>query len=120
MPEAELVETAIEDAIEEVRLRFSKPAQKLRLDGAMEGFGACRGLGAEGLKALERDAAASTLSAMNHDKDRYWYWRERQLSIEWIRNVLGAARLNAGLPPLADVTARGMAKAAAILGVAGG
>lgn len=115
--EANLIELICDDGIEAARLRYNEPSDKLTLAGAMAGFDSCRGLTARALQELSLGAAQATLDAMNSDQHRYWYWRTRQLKIDWVRNVLGCARANAGLDPLAETSAHGMIKATAIIGI---
>ena len=64
------------------------PHSRLGLMGSISGLESCLGLDVAGLTALSRRAAESTLSAMNNDKDRYWWWRCRQLRIDQVQTIM--------------------------------
>jgi hypothetical protein len=64
-----------------------------------------------------READARTRQKMAEQASDYWYWRCYQLEVEWVANVLSAILNAQGLPIIATVTARGMMKAAEIIGV---
>jgi hypothetical protein len=118
MDRNDLLNSVIDDGIEEVRHLYTRPDQKDKHDGAMEGFEACRGLSDSKLLALFKQAQANTLAARAAQAKDYWRVRYKELQVEWVLDVLSAAMLNDGQQPLITPTGRGMKKAADILGVA--
>lgn len=111
------VERVIDDGIEAARRDYADDEQKCA--GAVDGFEACRGKTPVDLGLLLRDARASREESYRSGpapKD-YWFWRCRELEIEWVCNVLSAALLNEGREPIIPPTGRGLMKAADILGV---
>lgn len=115
-----LLERVVADGIEACRRDYADDADKL--EGSIAGFEACRGRTPEQLAALLVEARAETQAAYRSSPDpeptRYWYWRCRELEIEWCCNVVSACLANEGLPIIVPPTARGAMKAAEIVGVA--
>ncbi len=109
----DLLARVIGDGIEAARVDY-RPGPEL--DGSVAGFEACRGRTPEQLAALLQEAR---LEARRGQAGDYWFWRCRELEVEWVCNVVSAALLNQGLPVIVTPTARGVFKAAEILGVAG-
>lgn len=98
---------------------YSHPDQADKLEGSQQGF-------LEASLTQSPDELLSLLTRANHDcqeafmrqDERYWFYRCRALEIEWTANVVSAALMNSGLPIIVNPTARGVFKAAEILGVA--
>jgi hypothetical protein len=107
----------IDDGIEAARLDYGKPHDKLKLDGALLGFEECRGKGPVEMAKLLTVAAERTSEAYRTQAVDYWYWRCRELEIEWVANVVSALLMHQGLPIIAPVTVRGLRKAMDIVGV---
>lgn len=106
----------IDDGIEAARRDYVFSPDKLK--GAVAGFEACRGKApaelAELLAESRRNQAAAYFdSTLAH----YWELTCYAAEVEWVCNVLSAALMNGGGDPIVPVTARGMMKAAGILGV---
>jgi hypothetical protein len=110
----------IDEGIEAVKKDYpgSTPAKKMKREGSIEGFEACRGLKPDELKDLLHDASKTVQVAYREQSDDYWRIRCREAEIEWVCNVMGAMMVAQGLRPIVPPTARGTMKAAAILGVA--
>lgn len=106
----------IDDGTDEVRRTYTKPEDSLRLQGALEGFEACRGCSDEELLRLLKEARAKTKESYEaQQREIYWKYRMYELQIEWVLNVLSAALYLLGERPLLAPTARGALKAAQIL-----
>lgn len=121
----DLLNAICDDAITEIPLAYPRPDQNNKREGAIAAFEDCRGKSDEEIQALLVQAQvhihARTQSKPLHDRQtdiiNYWYWRMYELQVEWVLNVLSAARAANGLVPLTAYTARGVLKAADILGV---
>lgn len=107
----------IDDGIEAARLDYARPDQKLKLDGSIRGFEDCRGKTAEEIGKLLAQANQDADDARRREAQDYWHWRCRAAEIEWVANVLSAILMNEGRPTIVTPTARGMLKAADIIGV---
>lgn len=114
----EFLALIIEDGIEAVRQDYVRPDQNQKRDGSIKGFEECRRLDPIRLAALLSEAHATTNCKYREQAMDYWYWRCRETEIAWVCNVVSASLINQGLPPISDCTARGMIRAAEILGVA--
>lgn len=108
----------VDDGIVAARADYAQDPDKRT--GAVAGFEACRGLDGEALKALYAAAQNTQVEAFRIQHARYWLFRCFAAEVEWVCNVVSAALANVGQPPLypSFPTARGVMKAAAILGVA--
>lgn len=113
----------VDDGIEAARRDYG-PGQKL--DGSVAGFEACRYRRPEQLATVlagaRRDtetAYLDTATGLGERVGKYWYWRCRELEIEWVCNVVSVALMNQELLPIVPPTGRAAEKAAEILGVAG-
>lgn len=107
----------IDDGIEAARSDYSQPKDKLKLDGSVAGFEACRGkppATIQGLIVEFNDDATCKLMERAPD---YWYWRCRAAEVEWVANVLSNIMAAQGWEPIAMMTAGGAMKAAKIIGV---
>ncbi len=107
----------IEDGIIAVRADYKEGD---KLDGAIAAFEACRNQSPQDLVELLVTANKFMNYAMMSRHDNYWYFRCYQAEVEWTLNVVCAMLYNQGAPQLVSYlpTARGMMKAAEILGVA--
>lgn len=117
MNDTAFVNRVVADGIAAARESYARPNQLDKLNGAIDGFNACRGLDAAGLSDLLLQANVEADQARSRKVHDFWYWRCRAAEVEWVANVLSAARLDTGLPVLVPPTARGMLKATEILGV---
>lgn len=117
MDRAAFLNAIIDDGIEDVRISHPRPDQTVKREAGIKAFSDCRGLDDDALTTLHERAVKARETAMRSNASDYWWHRMYELQIEWVLNVISAAAFNQGLPPLIPPTARGMAKAADILGV---
>jgi len=123
----EFLRRTIDEGIEAARQSYQRPDQAHKLEGSIAGFEACRDKKPAEILALLTAAEAESRAAMHgtgsSDDDpalkNYWRLRCKTLEIEWVANVLSAALVCNNLQPIVPPTARGMFKAASILGVEG-
>lgn len=120
MNRGELLNAIIDDGIEECRHTYLRPDQRQKLEGAIEGFEACRDRTDQELVDTLQRYADLVRVKMEQRADTYWRHRMGMLQVEWVLNVLSAAAHAQGTPaPMAMHTARGTLRAAAILGIGG-
>jgi hypothetical protein len=86
-------------------------------EGAVRGFEECRGKEAFELALLRGDATERADQAFRAQAPDYWYWRCRAAEVEWVCNCVSAVLHNQGLPTIVPPTARGVMRAAEIVGV---
>jgi hypothetical protein len=118
------LDRVIDDGIAAARADYREGP---KLEGSVEGFEDCRGKGPTELRDLLAEARQETVKARRaigdeSDQalvDAYWRIRCRELEIEWVCNVASAALMNQGLRVIVPPTARGVMKAAEIVGVRG-
>jgi len=110
------LERVINEGIEAAKEDYKDDPQKR--DGSVEGFEACRGLRPHELYELLQDSGKAQQKAFREQSNDYWRIRCRQAEIEWVCNVVSAMLANSGLTPIITPTARGVQKAASIVGVA--
>lgn len=122
MSRNDLLNAVIDDGIYELTTMYTRPNQKIKRDGGIEGFEACRGKSNEELLLLLKEAQRKTrqkqeecLEKKSDIIDDYWGVVMYERQIEWTLNVLSAAMYAHGLSPVVSPTARGMRKAAEIL-----
>ena len=118
----QFLERVIEEGIEAAKADYTKPEQKPHLEGSLDGFESCRGKNPEELRELfvtTRREQGEAFIKYQEDLDSYWRVNCRGLEVEWVCNVVSAMLMNQGSSPIIEmVTARGVMKAAEILGVA--
>jgi len=107
----------IDEGIAAASESYAAPEEKEMLEGALAGFEACRKKNTAELAAL----LAQARKACRDGFGQVGHWRRRcyEAEIEWVCNVVSAALVNVDQPPIIPPTARGMMKAASILGVRG-
>jgi hypothetical protein len=115
----EFLNRVINEGMAAAKVDYSKPDRDLQLKGSIAGFRACFRLNIPELTALLMKARKETRNARLRSDDRYWYYRCYEAEVEWVCNVVSAALMNVGLPTIIPPTARGVEKAAEILGVEG-
>jgi len=128
----------IDEGIQAARKDYDQPDEIDKLTGSVAGFEACRDKSPTELKTMltnsrvgtfraredhRREAGPAQLDANFHgslteEAKGYWWYRCFEAEVEWVCNVVSAMLLNEGRSPIATVTARGMMKAAEIVGVA--
>lgn len=112
------LDKVINDGIAAARVDYAeRPAM---LKGAVAGFEACRGLQPSALAALLKDRNQQTRAAFRDEslsRDQYWETRCFEAEVEWVCNCVSAVLMNQNLPMIVNPTARGMMKAAAVVGV---
>lgn len=108
----------IEDGL--VACRKSYADRPNKLEGSIAGFEACRGKQPMELAILLQEARRNMALALVDGTSIDDYWRKRcyYAEIEWVCNVVSAALQNEGKSIIVPVTARGVIKAAEIIGVA--
>ena len=114
-----LLNATIDGGIAAARADYVRPDQADKLRGSVAGFEACREKDRYELVALWSDAGAKANQCNGNATiygEGYWYWRCYQLEVEWVLNVLSAALRCSMLSHLP--TARGVMRAAEIVGVA--
>lgn len=114
----EFLNRVIDDGIAAVKKDYRQPHQKEKRDGSIAGFEACRGKTLLELNELLQASHTSTADAHDRRAKDYWWFRCYELEVEWVCNCVSALLVNQGLPPIIVPTARGMMKAAGIVGVA--
>jgi len=110
-----LLTRIIDEGIEAAKKSYANRPDKLK--GSVDGFESCRGKSPAELASALAAAGAATNAARICRADNYWEVRCFELEVEWMCNVVSAALLNQGLPTIVQPTARGMMKAASIIGV---
>lgn len=88
-----------------------------KLSGAVAGFEACRWKNSAELLGLLATARKEQSAAHLRHADDYWHYACYAAEVEWVCNCVSAALVNVGIDPITPVTARGMMKAAEVLGV---
>lgn len=117
----EYLNKIIDDGIAAAKRDYSEPRQASKLKGSIAGFEACRGLQPTGIAALLRERHDVTRQAFRdrtRGSDAYWEIRCFEAEVEWVANCVSAVLMNAGQPVIINPTARGVMKAAEVVGVA--
>jgi hypothetical protein len=107
------------DGIVAARAFYARPNQADRLQGAIEGYELCQGIEhTDHLMEALHKANARAMQALGDQAYDYRRWSSRVCEIEWVCNVVSAAFVTKGFPPLGPLwpTVRAMIKAANILG----
>lgn len=117
MDRNELLNAIIDDGIYDIVTNYTRPAQRMKREGGIAGFEACRGLDDAALLSLQREARRRRSAAYAADASDYWWHRTYEAQVDWTINVLSAAMHANGIKPIGGYSARGMIKAADILGV---
>jgi hypothetical protein len=115
----EFLSKIINDGIEAAKADYNKPKDEHRLSGSLEGFESCRNKSPDELSTLLLNARKEATEKLRHDEkvEEYWFHRCKELEIEWVCNCVSAILQNHGLPTLITPTARGVLKAAEVVGV---
>jgi hypothetical protein len=115
----EFLNRVINEGIDAAKSDYTDPKDKLRLDGSIAGFEACRDKQPGELIEVYNKAGSDCHTAFLEQKEDYWYYRCFQAEVEWVCNVVSAMMLNEGDSPLLSwlPTANGAMKAASILGL---
>jgi hypothetical protein len=111
----DVLNAIIDDGIEAARIDYSEPRNKQKLDGAIRGFTECRDCTPVDVAILLALARRDTRQWFG--SEQHWYWRSRELEIEWVANVVSAFLMEKGLPVIVPVTYCGLMKAIDIVGV---
>ena len=107
----------IDGGIAGAKRDYKRPDQKLLLDGSIVGFEACRDKNPIELADLLETAQRKSHEAKLNQAEDYWYHRGFVLEVEWVCNVVSAMQMNSGPPTIIPPTARGVMRAAEIVGV---
>lgn len=116
---AQLVDRVVDEGIAAATRDYHRPEDKQKLDGSVAGFQRCRGLDPTQLREALLDARLQATEAHRSEAGDYWWWRCRELEVEWVCNVVSAALMNVGLPVIVQPTVRGFMLCAEIVGVSG-
>jgi hypothetical protein len=83
---SDVLNQIIDDGIEAARADYTKPSQKLKLEGSIKGFEDCRGKAPAEIVALMVEANERAYKAMRDKEptEHYWYWRCRAAEVEWV------------------------------------
>jgi hypothetical protein len=119
----EFLTSVIDEGIAAARADYTKPEDKARLDGSIEGFEACRGKHPIDLQRLLWDARQKTQTAFHEvnektiSDDEYWRINGFEAEIGWTCNVISAMLMNEKMAPIDPFmpTARAVIKCAEIL-----
>lgn len=117
MDRNELLNAIIDDGVYEIETSYTRLDQRMKRDGGVAGFEACRGKSDEDLLRLLATAKDGASAACREQAADYWWHRMYEAQVEWTLNVLSAAMHANGVEPLTGYSARGVIKAADILGV---
>jgi hypothetical protein len=109
----------IDEGIAAAKADYTRPNQKHKLKGSIAGFEACRGKDTNGLKELLEATATATWEAHEREAKDYWWYRCYEAEVGWVCNCVSALLQTAGAPTIVTPTARGVLKAAEIVGVKG-
>ena len=117
----EFLGRVIDEGKEAATQSFSgKPEKNHMLQGSLAGFEICRDKSppqlAELLQRGQRLRMNLRFAGASSNLTRYWKWACYVNEIEWVCNVVSAALYNQGMPVIVTPTARGVMKAASILG----
>ena len=123
----EFLTKVIDKGIDAAKRDYTKPEDKARLDGSIEGFEACRGKNPVELQKLFWDSRKKTTDAYHRvnekeiSDDEYWRINCFEHEVGWVCNVISAILTNSGGPSLDPLmpTARAVMCAAEIVGVKG-
>lgn len=115
----EFLDRLIDGGIAELALHYpGEGRERQKREGGTKGFEECRGKSPAELALLLAEANDRLGAARAAGADDYWFQRYRQLEVDWVCNCVSAALMNEGRPTIVFPTARGFARAAAVLGVA--
>jgi hypothetical protein len=116
----EFLKRVIHDGIAAAERDYPRKCQASKLHGSIAGFEVCRGASPKELRRLlaEANESADPPIASQDDVDTYWFRRCYLLEINWVCNVVSALLISEGHAAIVIVepTARGVLKAAEILG----
>lgn len=116
----EFINRVCADGRDAAQTNYARPDQASKLEGALQGFlEASVTESWEELAALLLDGQIKAEYYREYEQNNYWYWRCREAEIEWCCNVYSAAAINANQAIIIVPTARGMMKAAEIVGAMG-
>jgi len=118
MPYYEFLTSVIADGIAAAMADYK--AQPDKLKGSVAGFEACKGKDPGTLLTVLHEARRRTHQAYADQAENYWEIRCFEAEVEWTCNCVSAMLSNEGLPTIVTPTARGVFKAAEILGVGTG
>lgn len=107
----------IDDGIMEIRYAYTRPDQRMRMEGAIDGFESCRGKEPGDIRDLLSEAAIARVAARDSGAEDYWWHRMREAQIEFTASVLSVALMHLGLPTIATVTLRAQLRYAEIVGI---
>lgn len=109
----EFLTRAIDAGIDAARRDYASDPRKLL--GAVDGFSACRGKAPQELWEMLLDARNTTHNKLLKQAEDYWFWRCREMEIEWMCNVASAIMMQHERPLPGFPTARGVLAAAKLM-----
>lgn len=121
LPYNDFLNALIDEGLESVREHESAPRRTHFRDGANKGFEECRGLTADQLLDLLKQAGDDTAQARTRPSGmsetelaRYWYLRSRKSQIQWVNDVVQASIYLSGGETRLPITARAVQKVNAL------
>jgi hypothetical protein len=107
----------IDEGVAAAKTDYTEERNKDKLKGSVEGFEACRGKSPAELKALLGETRERVKQAYLDEAENYFEIRCYEAEVEWVCNCVNAILMNEGQPIIVSPTARGMMKAAEVVGV---
>jgi hypothetical protein len=107
----------VDEGIAAAKTDYTKESDKDRLKGSVEGFEACRGKSPAELKTLLVTASERVKQAYLDEAENYFEIRCYEAEVEWVCNCVSAILMHEGQPVIVPPTARGVMKAAEVVGV---
>jgi hypothetical protein len=109
----------IKDGIYAVKLEFKSPEERQKLFGSIQGFEQCRGKKPSELARLLEKAREETIESQipntERARNKYWFYRFREIQIEWVCSCVSAILKQNGLPTITPVSMRAFIKASQVL-----
>jgi len=110
----EFLNKVIDEGIAAVREDYANDPMKL--EGATNGFEACRDKEPQQLIELLAQARVDRRRAIMDDADDYWRVRCREAEIEWVCNCVSVVLMSAGDPVIVQPTANAAMRVIRIVG----
>lgn len=109
----------IDEGIAAAKADYTEEKDAGKLKGSIAGFEACRGKSPAELKDVLAKAHERVTQAYLDNLDPVDYFEIRcfEAEVEWVCNCVSAILMNEGMPVIVPPTARGVMKAAEVVGV---
>lgn len=106
----------IDDGIVAAKERYSHPNHKLKLDGSIKGFEACRGKTVVQLVRLLDMANLATKDSRENRLPNHRWYRYYQLQVKWVCVCVSVVLVNEDLIPITCPTRLGFDKTVELIG----